>query len=75
MMALWPATKKVLSSDLENVGQGHHLQESLYFSYNTNVGQRHYISALIKRPTPTKLTKMMQLGLATKVSHQLIMKV
>ena len=36
MKALWPATKKVLLSDLENVGQGHHLlQNSLYFSYYT----------------------------------------
>ena len=27
MMALWPAIKSVLSSDLENVGKGYHLQQ------------------------------------------------
>ena len=26
----------MLSSDLENVGQGHHLQKSLFLSYYTN---------------------------------------
>ena len=32
MMASRPS-KKYLSSDLENGGQGHHLQKSLYLSY------------------------------------------
>ena len=32
MMALQPATENVLSSDLENVGQGHHLQKLLYLA-------------------------------------------
>ena len=27
IMAPWPAAKIVLSSDVENVGQGHHLQK------------------------------------------------
>ena len=33
MMASWRATKYVLSSDLENVGQGHNLQKLPYLSY------------------------------------------
>ena len=36
MMESWPATKKVLSSDLDNVDQVHHLQKSLYLRYYTN---------------------------------------
>ena len=36
MIESWPATKNVLTSDLENIGQGHHLQKSLYLSYYTN---------------------------------------
>ena len=35
-MASWSATQNVWSSDLENVGQGHHLQKSLYLSYYIN---------------------------------------
>ena len=30
MMASWPASKHVLLSDLENVGQGHHVKKSLH---------------------------------------------
>ena len=35
MMATMPATKNDLSSDLENVSQGRHLQKALYLSYYT----------------------------------------
>ena len=35
MMAMWSATKNVLAVDLLNVGQGHHLQKSLYIGYYT----------------------------------------
>ena len=35
IMASCPA-KKVLSSDIENVGQGHYLKKSLYVSYYAN---------------------------------------
>ena len=31
MMASWPAKKNLISADLENVGQGHHLQNLLYY--------------------------------------------
>ena len=33
MMASWQAAKNVTPSDLENVGQCHHLQNLLYLSY------------------------------------------
>ena len=51
MMASWLATQKVISSDLENVDQGHHLQKILYLSYlfyrndGNMVGKRNIISA------------------------------
>ena len=50
--------KKVLSSDLENVGQGHHLQKSLYVSYYANDLYQTYINTMTMWP-------------ATKISYQL----
>ena len=35
-MESWQATKKVLSSNLESVCQGHHLKKSLYLGYYMN---------------------------------------
>ena len=53
--------KNVISADLENVGQGHHLHNSLYLGY--------YMTDFIQ-----SFIKMMQQGLAAKVSYQLILK-
>ena len=53
--------KNVLSADLQNVGQFHPLQKSLYLGYfRTDFYQ--------------SFTKMMQLGLAAKASCHLIFK-
>ena len=59
----WRTTKKkILSSGLDNVCEGRPSQKSLYISYYaTDFSQ--------------PITKMMQLGLTTKASHQLNLKV
>ena len=50
-----------ISADLENVDQGHHLEKTLYLgNYMTEFNQ--------------SFTKMTQLGMAAKASHQLIFK-
>ena len=56
------SNKNVISADLENVSQGHHLQKSLYLAnYTTDFVQT--------------ITKVKLLGLKTKASHQLTLKV
>ena len=52
--------QNVISADLQNISQGHHLQKSYLRYYATNFNQT--------------ITNIMQLGLATKVSHQLTLK-
>ena len=42
MTASWSATKNVMSSDFENVGQGHLLQKLLYLSYYDKFLQKFY---------------------------------
>ena len=54
MIASWPATKNLLLSDLDNVGQDRHLQKLLYLSHyilpnfyrndGNVVGNKNYIS-------------------------------
>ena len=61
MMAMWSATKNVFSADLENVGQDHHLQQSYIGYYMTDFNQY--------------FTKIIQLGLAAKASHQMNFKI
>ena len=57
-MAMW--RQKVILANFENVGRGHRLQNSYLLYYMTNCNQT--------------FTKMMQLELATKASHQLTVK-
>ena len=54
--------KNIISADFENASQGHHLQKPLYLGYYTDDFNQTF-------------TKMMQLGLTTKVSHKLTLKV
>ena len=60
MMALQP-TKKRNISDLENVGQGHHLQTTLYLSYYMTDFYQTFI-------------EIMTMWSATKMSYQLTLK-
>ena len=54
--------KNVISGYLKNVDQGHRLQKSLCLSYHmTDFNQI--------------FTRIMQMGLTTKVSHKLTMKI
>ena len=59
MMPLWLATK-MSSADFENVGHGNYLQKSYLGYYKIDFNQT--------------FTNMQQLGLATKVSLQLNLK-
>ena len=61
IMASQPAEKNVLSSDLENVGQGHHLHKSLYLSYYTTDFYHTFIQIISLWP-------------ATKMSYKLTLK-
>ena len=56
------SNENVISADLENVGLGHHLQESLYLGYYASDFNQAFI-------------EMMLLWLTTKASHQLTLKV
>ena len=40
-MSVWSARKKVISADLSNVGQGHHLQKSYLGYYTATFNQTH----------------------------------
>ena len=55
---LQPATKTVISTDLENVGQGLHLQKNI-------------ISRLLSADCNQTFTKMMHLELTTKAPHHI----
>ena len=57
-----PNNKNVISADLENVGQGHHLQKSLFLGYYASDFNQTF-------------TKMLLLWLITKALHQLTSKV
>ena len=52
---IWVGNKNVLSSDLGNVGQGHHLQKSLYLSYYMNDFYQSFIEMMTTWPT-TKMS-------------------
>ena len=54
--------KNVISADLENVSEGHHLQKSLYLGNYTAYCNKTF-------------TKMMTLRLTTKTSHQQTLKI
>ena len=58
-MAMWQ-NKYVISADIENVGQGHYFKKSYLGSYSTDYNQT--------------FTKRVQLGMATKTSRQLTLK-
>ena len=46
--------EKAIEADIENVGQGHHLQKSLYLNYYATDPNQTFIKRMALRPTTTK---------------------